>query len=145
MEIVVNRVIWYSSPSHAQFSLWTFIPGENENCWYFQMPTGVKVAAGVDLGCSDWKTFIPKFHWGGQQWQWHWKEKEEEKNLKKTKLGNFCDQRGIGKGKILQKKKWREQLWSEQKKLLEVEVEQQRNHGKIIILDISQNESIDVR
>ena len=70
------------------------------------------------------------------------RRKRKKKNLKKkTKLGNFCDQRGIGKGKKLQKKEEKGKNFEVNKKLLKVEVEQQKNHGKILILHISQNES----
>ena len=71
MEIVVNRIIWYSPP-HASNLLFMNILWKQERLnpnkivAVFQMPIVVSVAAAMG---SDWRSFIRKFHWVGQQQQ----------------------------------------------------------------------------
>ena len=74
MEIVVNRIIWYSPP-HASNLLFMNILWKqgrlnpNKKVVVFQMPIVVSVAAAMG---SDWRSFIRKFHWVGQQQQQQW-------------------------------------------------------------------------
>ena len=74
MEIVVNRIIWYSPP-HASNLLFMNILWKQESLnpnkivVVFQMPIIVSVAAAMG---SDWRSFIRKFHWVGQQQQQQW-------------------------------------------------------------------------
>ena len=75
MEIVVNRIIWYSPP-HASNLLFMNILWKQESLnpnkivVVFQMPIVVSVAAAMG---SDWRSFIRKFHWVGQQRQQWWR------------------------------------------------------------------------
>ena len=74
MEIVVNRIIWYSPPhaSNLLFMNMLWKQGRlnpNKKVVVFQMPIVVSVAAAMG---SDWRSFIRKFHWVGQQQQQQW-------------------------------------------------------------------------